>query len=434
MSNPYDELPYRSAPIEHTAPERLSLVSLLHGGPRMELEAGYRVLELGCADGANLLPMAWFRRHASFVGIDGARTQIQRARARAAALGLENLEYLHADFTTADARLAGQFDFIVAHGVFSWISRPARDALLELCQRRLRPGGLLYLSYNARPGWNVRGMVREFLLAQTAGIADLRARVDAARDVCRRLVDAMGGEEHAYRRLMIDELRLVASGDPSYVAHEHLTPDNHAYWRSELAALLDAHGLAYVADADFDLPWARLDDTFVGWLREQGIVGRSIEDTTDLLLYRQFCSPIFTPAPLVRRWPSAQELGRLRVASSLVLHGEGEAPRDHDVLPATFVHPSGVEVEVTDTAIRDALVHLRARWPGGLAVDEVLPCAPAVHDDLRLLHRNGLVELRIAELAPAGAAAEALHRLETPLGYRTLPSHAREAVARADDE
>ena len=118
------------------------------------------------------------------------------------------------------------------------ISRPARDALLELCQRRLRPEGLLYLSYNARPGWNVRGMVREFLLAQTAGIADLRARVDAARDVCRRLVDAMGGEEHAYRRLMIDELRLVASGDPSYVAHEHLTPDNHAYWRSELAALV----------------------------------------------------------------------------------------------------------------------------------------------------------------------------------------------------
>lgn len=434
MPNPYDELPYRSAPIEHTAPERLALASLLHGGPRVALDAGYRVLELGCADGANLLPMAWFRRHASFVGIDGARTQIQRARARAAALGLENLEYVHADLTEVDARLTGQFDFIVAHGVFSWIARPARDALLELCQRRLRAGGLLYLSYNARPGWNVRGMVREFLLAQTAGITGLRARVDAARDVCRRLVDAMGGEEHAYRRLMIDELRLVASGDPSYVAHEHLTPDNHAYWRSELAALLAAYGLAYVAEADFDQPWARLDDTFVGWLRAEGIVGRAIEDTTDLLLYRQFCSPIFTPAPLVRREPSVQELGRLRVASSLVRREPEpeQEPEPHDALPVTFVHRSGVEVEVTDAAIRDALVRLGTQWPGGLAVDEVLPRAPDVHDDLRLLHRSGLVELRLVEAAPADA--EALHRLETPLGYRTAPSHAREPVARADED
>ena len=174
-STPYDELPYRSYPVEWTAPERLAVASLLHGGPRQRLE-GYRVLELGCGDGTNLIPMAYYRQHATFVGVDGARTQIAIANEKRTALGLTNVSFVGSDFQYAAAKLSGQFDFIVAHGVFSWISRDARDALLALCAERLSPGGLLYLNYNAKPGWNVRGLIRDFLMAQTAKITDLRVR------------------------------------------------------------------------------------------------------------------------------------------------------------------------------------------------------------------------------------------------------------------
>lgn len=425
MQDPYDELPYRSAPIEHSSPERLALASLLHGGPRLPLDAGYRVLELGCADGANLLPMAWYRRHARFVGVDGAGTRIAIARAHAAALGLGNLEYLHASFDDADARLEGQFDVILAHGVLSWIAPRTRDALLGLCARRLRPGGLFYVNYNARPGWNVRGLVRRFVLDQTAEIRGLRARAEAARDVCRRLVDAMGGEEHAYRRLMIDELCLVRDGEPSYVAHEYLAPENHAFWRSEILALLAEHGLAHVADADFDQPWARLDEGFDAWLREEGIVGRSIADTMDLLLYRQLASPICTLAPLVREPATLAELSGLFVASRLELRDEPEGP-----LPARFGHPGGVEITVSEADVRDGLVRLLARWPRGLRVDEAFADVAAVVDDLRLLQRNGLVELRLREPAEPDAAVEALHRIEAAHGgYRTSALHVREPVA-----
>ena len=66
--NPYDELPYQSFPIEWTAPERLALASLLHGGPRPLLD-GYRVLELGCGSGANLLALAYYRQHVTFLGV-----------------------------------------------------------------------------------------------------------------------------------------------------------------------------------------------------------------------------------------------------------------------------------------------------------------------------------------------------------------------------
>src|SRR5436190_23915151 len=100
LPNPYDELPYKSLPIEWTAPERLALTSLLHGGPRQSLDA-YRVLELGCADGANLLPMAYYRKGAQFVGVDGAASQINLANSRRMALQLSNIEFIHADFLQA---------------------------------------------------------------------------------------------------------------------------------------------------------------------------------------------------------------------------------------------------------------------------------------------------------------------------------------------
>lgn len=422
MPNPYDELPYRAAPIEHTAPERLALASLLHGGPRIDLEAEYRVLELGCADGANLLPMAWFRRHARFVGVDGASTQIERARANAKALGLSNVEYVHASFEEAAGRLEGRFDLVIAHGVLSWVPRAAREALIGLFVDRVRPEGLVYVNYNAKPGWNVRGMVREFVLAQTAELTGLRARAEAARDACRRLVDAMGGEEHAYRRMMLDELALVRDGDLSYVAHEYLAPDNHPWWRSEFAAMMAEHGLAHVADADFDQPWSRMDVGFEAWLRGEGIAGRSIEDTMDLLLYRQLCSPILTQAPLVRREATVEELSRLFVASPLAPVGASS-----EVLPAEFAHPSGVEVTVSDADLRDGLLRLLPRWPRGLRVAEAFASPAAVLDDLRLLHRNGLVALRLREPAEAGDADEPLHCLEAAHGgYHTSALHACE--------
>ena len=106
----------------------------------------------------------------------GRTSQIDVADAHRLALGLPNVKFLHADFLTAARRLPGEFDYILAHGVLSWVPQEVHDALLELFARRLRPGGLLYVNYNTRPGWNVRGLVREFLLAQTTAETGLRAR------------------------------------------------------------------------------------------------------------------------------------------------------------------------------------------------------------------------------------------------------------------
>ncbi len=212
--NPYDELPYKSFAIEWTAPERLAVASLLHGGPRPPLD-GYRVLELGCGNGANLLPLAYYRQHSEFVGVDGAASQIELAQERASALGLTNVQLIHADFLIANEALCGPFDYIIAHGIFSWVSQEVRDGLLRIFTRLLRKGGLLYLNYNSLPGWNVRGMVREFLLAQTSAVFGLGARARLAREVAAKMVSALSDMEHAYSQLLANEFFFVADGDDS---------------------------------------------------------------------------------------------------------------------------------------------------------------------------------------------------------------------------
>ncbi len=421
--NPYDELPYRSFPIEWTAPERLALASLLHGGPRQPLDS-YRVLELGCGDGANLLPMAYYRRHASFVGVDGARSQIDVAKSGKSASKLSNIEFIHSDFRTADHHLDGNFDYIIAHGIFSWVPHDVRDALLQLCAKRLRRGGLLYLNYNTKPGWNVRGMVREFLLAQTAGMTKLPIRAQQAQEVAAKVVSSLTVGEHPYSQLMVNEFQFVCDNHVSYVAHEYLASDNHPYWRSEFMALAQHHGLEYVADADFNYSSGQISDDIVPQLVEQQITGRSLDDTVDFLCYRQLHTPILTRSPLTRCPPSIEEFSNLLVASCLT------ACEQSGTQNSMFQHPSGYQVEAKEEVIRTALEKLQPLWPRGLRIDRVFPDVRHVMDDLKLLHRNGLIELRCTEPSDLEFHHDRLKRWEVECGdYMTTPYHTLEAVS-----
>jgi cyclopropane fatty-acyl-phospholipid synthase-like methyltransferase len=381
------------------------------------------MLELGCADGANLVPLAYHRRHAEFVGVDRTYSAIGAAHERTSALALSNLTFIRADFLTADASLDGEFDYVVAHGVFSWVSDEVRDALLTLCTNRLRRGGLLYLNYNGYPGWRIRGLVREFLLAQTARGGNLRARAHAAQAAAAKMAATLSTSDHPYSRLMADEFRFVCDNEISYVAHEYLAEVNHAYWRSDFLTLMRRYGLRYVADADFNYWSGRTSPELGPQLDKERLAGRAVEDTFDLLSYRQLHSPILTNEAFEPRVPDVDEFGALVIASCLEASGVSDG--GHPV----FRHPSGYEVDARDAAIEMALRTLRPLWPRGMPIDALFPDVGEVMDDLRLLHRNGLIELRVAEVSSTTDVGP-LKRIEGASGgYFTTPYHTREAAA-----
>jgi hypothetical protein len=325
--------------------------------------------------------------------------------------------------------LEGKFDYIIAHGVFSWVPDEARDAMLRLCSQRLSEGGLFYVNYNTYPGWSVRGLVRDFLIAQTAEGEDLLERARQCQEVATRMADSFDipatfESQRPYSRLIANEFQFVCDHDVSYVAHEYLSPCNRAYWRSEFLDLAGAHGLVYVADADYNYASGRLPMDLPRRLNDMHLTGRSVEDTVDLLCYRQLHSPVLTRGPWVRQDPSTAEFGALYVASCLSPCDPG------DQATPTFEHPpTGFRVDTQPGPLRSALNQLHALWPAGQRIAELFTDVSAATEDLELLHRNGLIELRLVETIGHGQGGAPPATLIDPIErYAITPHHTRVAT------
>src|SRR5271157_4765033 len=158
----YDEVAYPSFPISYTHPDRLATVATLLGMKPAPVEE-CRVLELGCSDGSNLLAMAVGLPHSEFVGVDFAGTAIARGCARAAEVGLKNLTLRRLDLLEM-APDYGRFDYIIVHGLYTWVPESVADQILAICKGSMAPHGVAYVSYNTLPGCYSREMVREIML------------------------------------------------------------------------------------------------------------------------------------------------------------------------------------------------------------------------------------------------------------------------------
>lgn len=264
MPSAYDQLPYQSAPVAETHPDHLAAVAVVCGlNPPPPHSA--RVLELGCAEGGNLVPMAWQYPEASWLGIDLSPRQIDLGRALAAELGLGNLRLEVADAAALTPAVWGRFDYILAHGLFSWVPPEVGEGILAGIAACLAPGGLAYVSYNTLPGWRLRGVVRDLLGASDIPEAASAERLARARHALAALQQALGGRADPYALLVGGEAARLRELPDAYLFHEYLAPHNHALLFQEFVALARRHGLAYVgevgcgellADGESDQPLA----------------------------------------------------------------------------------------------------------------------------------------------------------------------------------
>jgi SAM-dependent methyltransferase len=230
--NPYDQIAYRTFPRRQTHPDRPAAIATLFG-MRPAAVTACRVLEIGCGDGANLIPLAFHLPGSRFTGIDLAAAPIAAGQAMARTLGLENIELRVQNLCELHE---GEFDYIFAHGLYSWIPAAVRDRLLAVCRERLAPEGVAFVSYNVYPGRYPRQMIREILLYHTRGISDPAEKITAARALLPEL-------DHAEAKA------LAELGDDS-LFHDDLAPINDPVWFHEFAAHARRHGLQYLGEAD----------------------------------------------------------------------------------------------------------------------------------------------------------------------------------------
>ena len=245
----YDDLVYPSGVYYFTHPDRLAVTAALNGfEPASVSEC--RVLELGCSDGGNLHAMASILPNAEFVGVDLSPKQIEIANAAKNDQSLDNLQFLAKSFTDIGDEL-GKFDYIIAHGLFSWIPQPLQDELLSACSRLMSEKGLAYISYNVEPGANEKMWLRQKLLFHVRNIENTRERAKAAWDFVHfiaKVQEVQSGPFEGYlKRIIAESKKLV---DPlAYFYHEYLEIENHSLMLVDFVAKARTAGLDYVGEA-----------------------------------------------------------------------------------------------------------------------------------------------------------------------------------------
>ena len=248
----YDEVPYPGAALSETHPSNLAVIATLFG-LQPALPSRCRVLELGCATGGNLLPMAELLPGSDFVGIDLSGVQIGMARSRARQLGLKNVRFEELSILDIGTDF-GEFDYIICYGVYSWVPADVREKILSICADLLTPNGIAAVSYNTYPGWHFRGLARDMFVYHARRLGSTDERIDSSLALLQFAKEATAemGEKYAeyrlYSQVLEREMKLLSGRARHYFVHEHLEGVNEPCYLHEFVARASAHGLSFLGD------------------------------------------------------------------------------------------------------------------------------------------------------------------------------------------
>lgn len=399
LSDAYDETPYQSNAFSISAPGRLRAVAALYGLSAPPVENA-RVLELGCAAGGNLLPFAVAHPNATVKGIDLSPQQIEAGQSIVQAMGLRNLDLRAMSITDVTPDF-GQFDYIIVHGVFSWVPPEVRQAILRVCRENLSPEGIAYISYNTYPGWKASDIVRDAMILNSFGAATPQERLSRAKDMLGMLEHGLFARNPMSSALQ-QAVRQLRTQSDYYLMHEHLEAVNAPCYFLEFVAAAQEAGLVYLADAEPQSSMASNYGDNVAVLHNAlaADAPREMrEQYLDFAIGRQFRKSLLVHADRassILDRPEANVFENMHLASRLTQH---KAPSSTRQKERHYRTPTGTGIgssEPTFIAIAEAL---REAWPRPLAYGELLEAArskakkSASSEQLNELVLNHLVTL-----------------------------------------
>ena len=258
----YSELGYKSMPFPYTTPATLEAYAALVGVSAPNPNTA-RVLELGATYGGNIISQALFNPDATFVGIELSQEQVEKGNELIAKAGLTNVSLVQSDIASIGSEI-GIFDYIIAHGVYSWVDDDVKDALLRLIDERLAEDGIAYVSYNTYPGWHTMEEVRQLMMFSNRDKAQFNHKEKVLHG--KTIGSIVGSQILKYDNLkernskFLGALRSVMQKDEYYVGHDHLEPNNDPVYFYQFNDHLADHNLAYLCDADLTLSMVRSFD------------------------------------------------------------------------------------------------------------------------------------------------------------------------------
>lgn len=370
----YDELTYETNPFPETHPGNLAALGRLFGIPTAPAQR-CRVLELGSATGGNIIPMAHYLPDSEFFGVELSAPQVGIGQAIIQAVGLGNIRLEVGDILELDPAQIGQFDYIIAHGVYSWVPAVVREKILQLTRECLTPNGIAYISYNVLPGWRMRGSLRDLLLYATRDAEGAVAKHAAAIVALERLQQSLQGAEADSSRYVQKEIGYLLKAHPSYLLHEYLAGENNAFLFSDFLADIQRQGLQYVCETDLNT----LFDTTLPAPAQAALADiddpLQHEQWMDFVRMRTFRKSLLCRADLpLEREIDIDVFKTFFFSANLRPKGKVQLANNK---PATFLYPDNTELNVAHPLTKAALLHLRDVHPYTPDFAELLKIASA---------------------------------------------------------
>jgi methyltransferase-like protein/2-polyprenyl-3-methyl-5-hydroxy-6-metoxy-1,4-benzoquinol methylase len=358
----YDVVDYPSYCHTQTLPDRLAVIGTLFG---LEPKPVHhcRVLELGCGDGSNLVPMASALPESEFLGLDLAAKPIARGQTMIRETGLKNVQLLQTDLLEFNGT-GEKFDYIIAHGMFSWVPPEVRQRLLALCRALLAPQGIAFVSYNAFPGAHMRNMLREMMLFHIRALESPPDRVNQAQALIKFLAEAQDARDE-YRLWMKAELESIQGHEKGHFYHDELAELNQPFYFTQFMGQAAEYNLQYLGEADyFEMFDNGFNDSTREILKQLGPNRLLREQYLDFLKCRRFRQTLLCHREIVlQKQPVPEKVTSFYISS--LAKCESPKPDLHPDVKVIFTTPKGQKCQ-TDYPLGKAALAI-------LAANELLP-------------------------------------------------------------
>jgi len=285
----YDEVIYDKLPHKQGNLRLLETIGDLYGIEPVDIHH-CRVLELGAATGKTIIPQAEEFPDSRFLGIDLSSTQIEAGKELLRSLNLRNIELRAANILEIDEGW-GTFDYIISHGVYSWVPPVVQEKMLEICQKNLSPNGLAMISYNTYPGWHFKECARNLMLLHSKRaneFFDAKTEIQQARAFLHFTAEVVAKQKPSYFTQFLEAMREhIKSVDDHYLFHEYLESENSPFYFLEFCRRLQEKGLQHVSDFD----WTN----YQTWQKDP-LLAQLIEKTQDNIISEQYMDFIINRA------------------------------------------------------------------------------------------------------------------------------------------
>ena len=379
----YDIVPYEDCPLIQTKPDNLGLIAKLFGLDSAPPD-NCRVLELGCASGGNIIPLAYYWPNSKFTGIELSERQAALGNQLIEELQLSNIRIIQENILALDGKL-GTFDYVIAHGVYSWVPAEVQNHILKLIPEILAPHGVAFISYNTYPGWHFRMAVRDMMLHPSQAGTPAEKKRDNGMAMLHKLATGLPDSNSLSEKWLKKETELLLTLPPSYLLHDYLEENNNPEYFYQFMQKAQANGLQFVSEADM---YTMLGST----LSEQA--EKYLDEIDDLIEYQQYMDyfyvRFFRQTLLchdnleinydldIEKITDFFFIGLLNCAEEIDLNRNNPQP---------FKHPNGESFDITHPMTKAALVALSYQYPNGLSWTELQQRARDILNE----HKSGMV-------------------------------------------